>query len=79
MLVERVLAAGGIVHARTTTPEFSCAAFTHSRLWGVTRNPWNPEYAVGGSSGGSGAALASGSDIGGSIRKMCIRDSSRPA
>ena len=75
MLVERVLAAGGIVHARTTTPEFSCAAFTHSRLWGVTRNPWNPEYAVGGSSGGSGAALASGtatlasgSDIGGSIR-----------
>lgn len=75
MLVERVMAAGGIVHARTTTPEFSCAAFTHSRLWGVTRNPWNSEYAVGGSSGGSGAALASGtatlasgSDIGGSIR-----------
>ncbi len=75
ILAERVLAAGGIVHARTTTPEFSCAAFTHSRLWGVTRNPWNPEYAVGGSSGGSGAALASGtatlasgSDIGGSIR-----------
>jgi len=75
ILAERVLAAGGIVHARTTTPEFSCAAFTHSRLWGVTRNPWNPEYAVGGSSGGSAAALAagaatlaSGSDIGGSIR-----------
>ena len=71
----RVLDAGAIVHARTTTPEFSCAGFTHSRLWGVTRNPWNPEYAVGGSSGGSGAALASGattlasgSDIGGSIR-----------
>lgn len=71
----RILDAGGIVHARTTTPEFSCAGFTHSRLWGVTRNPWNPEFAVGGSSGGSGAALASGtatlasgSDIGGSIR-----------
>ena len=67
--------AGAIVHARTTAPEFSCAGFTQSRLWGVTRNPWNPEYAVGGSSGGSGAALASGtttlasgSDIGGSIR-----------
>jgi Asp-tRNA(Asn)/Glu-tRNA(Gln) amidotransferase A subunit family amidase len=67
--------AGAIVHARTTAPEFSCAGFTHSRLWGVTRNPWNPEFAVGGSSGGSGAALASGtttlasgSDIGGSIR-----------
>jgi amidase len=72
---ERMLASGAIVHARTTAPEFSCAGFTHSRLWGVTRNPWNQGYAVGGSSGGSGAALAagtatlaSGSDIGGSIR-----------
>ena len=69
------MAAGGIIHARTATPEFSCAGFTHSRLWGVTRNPWNPEFGVGGSSGGSGASLAagtsmlaSGSDIGGSIR-----------
>jgi len=74
-VVERVLEAGGIVHARTTTPEFSCAAFTRSELWGVTRNPWNPLYSPGGSSGGAGAALASGSttlatgsDIGGSIR-----------
>ncbi|MGV9264071.1 amidase [Kitasatospora sp. NPDC003701] len=74
-VVERVLAAGGIVHARTTTPEFSCAMFTQSRLWGITRNPWNLAYSPGGSSGGSGAALAAGSttlatgsDIGGSIR-----------
>ncbi len=72
---ERILDAGAIVHARVTAPEFSCAGFTHSRIWGVTRNPWNPDFAVGGSSGGSGAALAagtatlaSGSDIGGSIR-----------
>lgn len=71
----RQLDAGAIVHARTTTPEFSCAGFTHSRLWGVTRNPHNPALAVGGSSGGSAASLAagtatlaSGSDIGGSIR-----------
>jgi Asp-tRNA(Asn)/Glu-tRNA(Gln) amidotransferase A subunit family amidase len=71
----RMLDAGAIVHARTTAPEFSCALFTHSRLHGVTRNPWNLEFGVGGSSGGSGAALAagtatlaSGSDIGGSIR-----------
>jgi Asp-tRNA(Asn)/Glu-tRNA(Gln) amidotransferase A subunit family amidase len=70
-----MLDAGAIVHARTTAPEFSCAGFTHSRIHGVTRNPWNPEYGVGGSSGGAGAALAagtttlaSGSDIGGSIR-----------
>ena len=72
---QRILDSGAIVHARTTAPEFSCAAFTHSRIHGVTRNPWNPEFAVGGSSGGSGASLASGtstlasgSDIGGSIR-----------
>ena len=72
---ERILESGAIIHARTTAPEFSCAGFTHSRLWGVTRNPWNTDYGVGGSSGGSGAALAagtatlaSGSDIGGSIR-----------
>jgi aspartyl-tRNA(Asn)/glutamyl-tRNA(Gln) amidotransferase subunit A len=74
-VADRVYIAGAIVHARTTTPEFSCAAFTHSKLWGITRNPWNLEYSSGGSSGGSGAALAagtaylaSGSDIGGSIR-----------
>ena len=71
----RILDAGGIVHARTATPEFSCSGVTHSRLWGVTRNPWNPEFTPGGSSGGSAASLASatsalatGSDIGGSIR-----------
>jgi len=72
---QRMFDAGVIQHARTTTPEFSCAGFTHSKVHGVTRNPWNPEFAVGGSSGGAGASLAagtstlaSGSDIGGSIR-----------
>ena len=75
VIAERVIRAGGIVHARSAAPEFSVAPFTHSRLWGVTRNPWNLEYSPGGSSGGSGAALAAGtatlatgSDIGGSIR-----------
>lgn len=74
-VVERILAAGGIIHARTTSPEFSCATVTHSPLWGVTRNPWNLDYSPGGSSGGSGAALAAGmaplataSDIAGSTR-----------
>jgi aspartyl-tRNA(Asn)/glutamyl-tRNA(Gln) amidotransferase subunit A len=74
-IAERILKAGAVVHARTTTPEFSCTGYTHSKLWGVTRNPWNTAVAVGGSSGGSGASLASGtsllasgSDIGGSIR-----------
>ncbi len=75
VFAQRIIDAGGIVHARSTTPEFSCAAVTWSKLWGVTRNPWNTVYAPGGSSGGSGASLAAGSttlatgsDIGGSIR-----------
>ena len=72
---QRLLDSGAIVHARTATPEFSCAGYTWSRLWGITRNPWNLDFTPGGSSGGAGAALAagsctlaSGSDIGGSIR-----------
>lgn len=74
-LIERIQDAGGIIHIRTTTPEFSCAPFTHSKLWGITRNPWNLAFSPGGSSGGSAASLAAGttplatgSDIGGSIR-----------
>jgi Asp-tRNA(Asn)/Glu-tRNA(Gln) amidotransferase A subunit family amidase len=73
--IQRIIDAGGIIHARSSTPEFCCAALTDSRLWGVTRNPWNLALSPGGSSGGSGAALAAGmaslatgSDIGGSIR-----------
>jgi aspartyl-tRNA(Asn)/glutamyl-tRNA(Gln) amidotransferase subunit A len=74
-VVERIKAAGGIIHARTTSPEFSCATVTHSPMWGITRNPWNPQTSPGGSSGGAGAALAAGfttlasaSDIAGSTR-----------
>ncbi|MGW5239840.1 amidase [Monashia sp. NPDC004114] len=74
-IVHRVYGAGAVVHGRSTTPEFSCAPFTHSKLWGVTRNPWNLDLTPGGSSGGAGAVLAAGetvlatgSDIGGSIR-----------
>lgn len=74
-IIDRLLDAGAIIHARTATPEFSIAGFTHSKLWGVTRNPWNTQFSPGGSSGGAGAALAAGfttlataSDIGGSTR-----------
>jgi aspartyl-tRNA(Asn)/glutamyl-tRNA(Gln) amidotransferase subunit A len=74
-IIERIQQAGGIIHVRTTTPEFCCAGFCHSSLWGITRNPWNTDFSPGGSSGGTGAALAAGyaplgtgSDIGGSIR-----------
>ncbi|WP_026819117.1 amidase [Arthrobacter castelli] len=74
-LVERIRRGGGIIHARTTSPEFSCATVTQSPIWGVTRNPWNRDCSPGGSSGGSAAALAAGmtplataSDIAGSTR-----------
>ena len=72
---QRVLDAGVILHARSATPEYSCAAVTWSHKWGVTRNPWNLKMTSGGSSGGAAASLAAGlstlatgSDIGGSIR-----------
>ncbi len=74
-LIDMLQAAGAILHVQTTVPELYMHVQTWSRLWGVTRNPWNLHYAVGGSSGGSGAALAAGfttlatgSDMGGSIR-----------
>lgn len=74
-IVSRILASGAVVHGRTTTPEFCCAPVTHTALWGITRNPHNTAMTPGGSSGGSGAVLAAGetvlatgSDIGGSIR-----------
>jgi len=74
-VVERIQRAGAIIHGRSTAPEFACAAVTHSKLWGVTRNPWNLDFTPGGSSGGAAAqlaagttTLANGSDIAGSIR-----------
>ena len=75
VLTARLRSAGAIFHARTTCPEFCSLWNTQTRLFGVTRNPWNLDITPGGSSGGSGAALAAGttvlatgSDIGGSIR-----------
>ena len=74
--IARLQRAGAIVHARTTCPEFMAAWITDSRIHGLTRCPWNPEYTPGGSSGGSAAALAAGttilatgSDNAGSIRQ----------
>jgi aspartyl-tRNA(Asn)/glutamyl-tRNA(Gln) amidotransferase subunit A len=73
--VARLRAAGAVITALTTAPEFGIPSFTASPLHGVTRNPWNPERTPGGSSGGSAAAIAAGlfpactgSDGGGSIR-----------
>lgn len=73
--VERMIAAGAIALGRTNTPEFAFQGFTDNDLFGSTRNPWGIEWSPGGSSGGSGAALAAGmvplatgTDGGGSIR-----------
>lgn len=77
-IVTKLKAAGAVLPIQTTAPEFYMTGVTWSKLWGVSRNPWNLKYAVGGSSGGSGGALAAGfctlatgSDMGGSIRLPC--------
>lgn len=74
--VARLRAAGTVIVGKTNTPEFGMDGATHNKVWGVTRNPWNPELTPGGSSGGSSAAVASGmvplatgTDAGGSTRQ----------
>ena len=57
-LVVKLKEAGAILMMQTTVPELYLNFVTATKAWGVTRNPWNLQYAVGGSSGGSGAALA---------------------
>jgi aspartyl-tRNA(Asn)/glutamyl-tRNA(Gln) amidotransferase subunit A len=58
--VARLKAAGGILIAKTNTPEFSYSIETDNLLTGRTNNPWNPDYTPGGSSGGESAAIAAG-------------------
>jgi amidase len=74
-LVTRFRSAGLVTIAKTTTPELGLCASTESVLYGATRNPWALDRVVGGSSGGSAAAVAAGiapighaNDGGGSIR-----------
>lgn len=57
---ERIIASGGIIVGRTNTPEFAWRGSTDNPLWGETRNPWDTGKTAGGSSGGAGAAVASG-------------------
>jgi Asp-tRNA(Asn)/Glu-tRNA(Gln) amidotransferase A subunit family amidase len=73
--VERLEAAGAVVYAKTTTPEFCYFGYTESERHGRTANPLDLSRTPGGSSGGAAAALAAGAgplalggDGGGSIR-----------
>ena len=74
-MTARLLAAGLVVLGKTNVPELGIMGITESRRHGPARNPWDPERTPGGSSGGSGAAVAAryvpaahASDGGGSIR-----------
>jgi amidase len=74
-MVKRLREAGAIVVGKTLLPELAMFGFTESATYGVTRNPWDPQRTPGGSSGGSGSAVAAGlvpiasaSDGAGSIR-----------
>ena len=59
-VVRRLREAGAIIVGLTLLPELAICGFTESATYGVTRNPWNPQRTPGGSSGGSGAAVAAG-------------------
>ncbi|WP_327078405.1 amidase family protein [Litchfieldia sinesaloumensis] len=73
--VRQIKASGITILGQTNVPEFALMGVTEPAHNGPSRNPWNPEYTPGGSSGGSAAAVASGmvpiagaNDGGGSIR-----------
>ena len=75
VVVERLKAAGCVILGKTNVPEFGYSGVGHNPMFETTRNPWNLERTPGGSSAGSGAAVAAGmcpfalgSDGGGSIR-----------
>lgn len=73
-MVRQLEAHGAIPYAKSNVPEFA-GGHTYNTVWGATRNPWHTGRTAGGSSGGSAAALASGTawlatgnDLGGSLR-----------
>ena len=74
-VVRKLRQAGAVIIGKTNLHEFAFGVTTENPHYGNTRNPWNPDHVPGGSSGGSGAAVAMGmgymaigTDTGGSIR-----------
>ena len=75
LVVTHLEAKGGVVYAKSNTPEFGAGANTFNEVFGATLNPWNTSCSAAGSSGGAAVALATGmawvaqgSDTGGSLR-----------
>ncbi len=75
VMVERIRGAGALLIGKTNVPEFGLGSHSFNPVFGATRNPYDLSKTAGGSSGGAGAALASGmlpiadgSDMGGSLR-----------
>ena len=75
LLVDRLQAAGAITLGKTNTPELGAGSQTFNRVFGATRNPYDPSKTCGGSSGGAAVAVAcgmlpfaDGSDLGASLR-----------
>src|ERR1700710_3183665 len=75
LVVEHLENNGGVIYAKSNTPEFGAGANTFNEVFGATRNPWDTSRSAAGSSGGAWVALATGtawlahgSAMGGSLR-----------
>ena len=75
ILVELIEANGGVIYAKSNTPEFGAGANTFNEVFGPTLNPWDLSRSAAGSPGGAAVALATGmawlahgTDMGGSLR-----------
>jgi len=59
-VVDAIESGGGVVYAKSNTPEFEAGANTFNEVFGCTLNPWNLTRSAGGSSGGAAVAVATG-------------------